>query len=82
MDAAIARTPASNDSMPASVIMDIHKIGRNSKVWIDPDKFRLERFLTGGATDATSAPVLFTLKFEKRTRELVGFQDCANQGID
>ena len=26
--------------------------------------------------------VLFTPKFRRRTRELVGFQDCANQGID
>ena len=57
MDAAIARTPASTDSMPASVIMDIHKIVRNNKVWTDPDEFRPERFLTGGAADATGAPV-------------------------
>ena len=57
MDAAIARTPASNDSMPASVIKDIHKIGRNDKVWTDPDEFRPERLLAGGTADATGAPV-------------------------
>ena len=57
MDAAIARTPASTDSMPASVIMDIHKIGRNNKVWTDPDEFRPERLLAGGTADATGAPV-------------------------
>ena len=26
--------------------------------------------------------VVFTLKFERRARKLVGFQDCANQGVD
>ena len=57
MDVAIARTPASTDSMPASVITDIHKIGMNSKVWTDPDEFRPERFLAGGAADATGTPV-------------------------
>jgi len=57
MDAAIARTPASTDNMPASVITDIHKIGRNNKVWTDPDEFRLERFLVGGAADATAVLV-------------------------
>jgi len=57
MDAAITRTPASTDSMPASVITDIHKIRRNNKVWTDPDEFRLEQFLAGGAADATGAPV-------------------------
>ena len=57
MDAAIARTLASIDSMPASVIMDIHKIGRNNKVWTDPNEFHPERFLVGGAADATAALV-------------------------
>ena len=57
MDATIARIPASTDSMPVSVITDIHKIGRNNKVWIDPNKFRPKRFLTGGAVDATGAPI-------------------------
>ena len=57
MDAVITRTPASTDSMPASVITDIHKIRRSSKVWIDPDKFHPERFLAGGAVDATGAPI-------------------------
>ena len=57
MDAVIARTPVSTDSMPASVITDIHKIGRNNKVWTDPDEFRPERFLAGDAVDATGAPV-------------------------
>ena len=57
MDAVIARTPASTDSMPASVITDMHKIRRNSKVWTDPDEFCLERFLAGGAADAIGAPI-------------------------
>ena len=57
MDAAIAQTLASTDSMPASIIIDIHKIGRNSKVWTYPDEFHPEQFLAGGAADATGAPV-------------------------
>ena len=57
MDAAIARTPASTDSKPASVIMDIHKIRRNNKVWTDPDEFCLEQFLAGGITETTGAPI-------------------------
>ena len=57
MDAAIARTSASTKSMPASVITDIHKIGRNNEVWTDLDEFPPERFLAGGAADATGAPV-------------------------
>ena len=57
MDAAIAQTLASTDSMPASIIIDIHKIGRNSKVWTDPNEFCPERFLVGGAADATGAPI-------------------------
>jgi len=57
MDVAIARTPASTNNMPASIITDIQKIGRNNKVWTDPDEFRPERFLAGGAADATGTPV-------------------------
>ena len=57
MDVAIARTPASTNSMPASIITDIQKIGRNNKVWTDPNEFHPERFLVGGAADATAALV-------------------------
>jgi cytochrome P450 len=54
-DAAIAGTPAApDDAMPAVVITDIHKIGRNSKVWTDPDEFRQERFLAGGEAEGVS----------------------------
>jgi cytochrome P450 len=54
-DAAIAGTPAApDDAMPAVVITDIHKIGRNSKVWTDPDEFRPERFLAGGEAEGVS----------------------------
>ncbi|CAD6260750.1 unnamed protein product [Miscanthus lutarioriparius] len=51
-DAAIAGTPpAPDDAKPAVVITDIHKIGRNSEVWTDPDEFRPERFLAGGEAE-------------------------------
>ncbi|RLM58571.1 hypothetical protein C2845_PM18G09200 [Panicum miliaceum] len=48
--AAAARTaPPPPDCMTVRFLLDTEEVGRNPKVWTDPNEFRPERFLVGGA---------------------------------